>query len=80
MTTRRKLHLDSLAITLLLVCCLFWGFQQVLIKATIREVPPMFQASLRLIGATVLPGLWCLRCGVPLFRRDGSWWAGLRRG
>lgn len=48
MTTTRKVHLDSLAITLLLVCCLFWGFQQLLIKATIREVPPMFQASLRL--------------------------------
>ncbi|MGH8847594.1 MAG: EamA/RhaT family transporter, partial [Polaromonas sp.] len=29
----RKNHLDSLAIFLLLACCLFWGFQQVLIKA-----------------------------------------------
>jgi drug/metabolite transporter (DMT)-like permease len=78
--TARKAHLDTLAISLLLVCCLFWGFQQVLIKATISEIPPMFQASLRLIGATVLLGLWCLRCGVPLFRRDGSLRAGLLAG
>ena len=78
--TLRKAHLDALAISLLLVCCLFWGFQQVLIKATISEIPPMFQASLRLIGATVLLGLWCLWRGVPLFRRDGSLWAGLLAG
>ncbi|MGH6639929.1 MAG: DMT family transporter [Polaromonas sp.] len=76
----RKNHLDSLAISLLLACCLFWGFQQVLIKATIREIPPMFQASLRLVGATALLGLWCLRRGIPLFGRDGSWRAGLLAG
>ncbi|WP_332777572.1 DMT family transporter [Polaromonas sp.] len=76
----RKTHLDALAISLLLVCCLFWGFQQVLIKATISEIPPMFQASLRLVGATVLLWLWCLWRGIPLFKRDGSLWAGLLAG
>ena len=25
--------------TILLACCLFWGFQQVLVKATIPDVP-----------------------------------------
>ena len=78
--TPRKTHLDALAISLLLACCLFWGFQQVLIKATITEVPPMFQASLRLIGATVLLWLWCLARGVRLFERDGSLGAGLLAG
>ena len=58
--TVRKTHLDALAMSLLLGCCLFWGLQQVLIKATISEIPPMFQASLRLVGATVLLLLWCL--------------------
>jgi len=68
----RKTQLDTLAISLLLGCCLFWGLQQVLIKATLAEIPPMFQASLRLWGATALLWLWCLSRGVPLFTHDGS--------
>lgn len=80
MMSQRKTHLDTPAISLLLGCCLFWGFQQVLIKATITEIPPMFQASLRLVGATVLLWLWCLWRGVPLFNRDGTLKAGLLAG
>ena len=41
----RKDHLDGLAVAILLACCLFWGFQQVLAKATIPEVPPVLQAA-----------------------------------
>ncbi len=76
----RKTQLDTLAISLLLGCCLFWGLQQVLIKATLAEIPPMFQASLRLCGATVLLWLWCVARKVPLFTRDGSLQAGLLAG
>ena len=43
----RKSHLDPLAISLLLGCCMFWGFQQVLVKATVAEVAPVFQAFVR---------------------------------
>ncbi len=78
--TVRKTNLDALAVSLLLGCCLFWGLQQVLIKATIAEIPPMFQASLRLWGATALLWLWCLARGVPLFTKDGSLKAGLLAG
>ena len=78
--TSRKAHLDLFAISLLLACCIFWGLQQVLIKATIAEIAPMFQASLRLLGATALLFLWCLWRGVPLFQRDGSLRAGLLAG
>ncbi len=78
--TSRKSHLDLLAVSLLLACCLFWGLQQVLIKATIAEIPPMFQASLRLWGATALLWLWCAWRGVHLFRGDGSLKAGLLAG
>ena len=77
---QRKQHLDGLAVGLLLVCCLFWGFQQVLVKATIAEVPPVFQASLRFAGASVLLLLWCRWRGVRLFERDGSLGAGLLAG
>ena len=80
MTVVRKAQLDTLAISLLLACCIFWGLQQVLIKATMAEIPPMFQASLRLGGATALLWLWCWWRGVPLFNRDGSLAAGLLAG
>lgn len=78
--TTRKDHLDTLATTLLLVCCAFWGFQQILIKTTVGEVPPLWQASLRFVGATVLLWLWCRLRGVPLLQRDGTLRAGLLAG
>lgn len=62
----RKDHLDSLAISLLLACALFWGFQQVLVKATVAEVAPVFQAFLRFALAAVAIGLWCRWRRVPL--------------
>lgn len=76
----RKAHLDTLAVTLLLLCCLFWGFQQILIKTTVAEVPPLWQASLRFAGATALLWLWCVLRGVKLFARDGTLRAGLLAG
>jgi drug/metabolite transporter (DMT)-like permease len=72
MMTERKTHLDGIAVSLLVVCCLFWGAQQVLIKATLAELPPFYQASLRFIGATVLLMLWCKWRNIPLWGRDGS--------
>lgn len=76
----RKDHLDRLAITLLLACCAFWGFQQILIKSTVDEVPPLWQASLRFVGATALLWLWCQWRGVSLFQRDGTLLGGLLAG
>ncbi|HXD38969.1 MAG TPA: DMT family transporter [Ramlibacter sp.] len=78
--TDRKSHLDGLAISLLLACCLFWGFQQVLIKTTVVEVPPLWQASLRFAGATGLLWLWCALRDVKLFQSDGTLQAGLLAG
>ncbi|MFO1278996.1 MAG: DMT family transporter [Burkholderiaceae bacterium] len=78
--TARKDHLDATAVSLLLACCLFWGFQQVLVKATLAEVPPVFQAAVRFAGATLLLWLWCLWRGVALFGRDGSLPGGLLAG
>ena len=76
----RKEHLDTLAISLLLACCLFWGFQQILIKTTVPEVPPLWQASIRFVGATALLWGWCAWRGVKLFERDGTLPAGLLAG
>jgi drug/metabolite transporter (DMT)-like permease len=76
----RKEHLDALAISLLVACCMFWGFQQILIKTTVGEVPPLWQAAIRFIGATVVLGAWCAARGVKLFERDGTLPAGLLAG
>lgn len=76
----RKTHLDTLSISLLLACCLFWGFQQVLVKATLVELPPVFQASIRFAGATLLLWLWCAWRGIKLFSADGTLRAGLLAG
>jgi drug/metabolite transporter (DMT)-like permease len=76
----RKTQLDTLAITLLVLCCAFWGFQQILIKFAVAEIPPLWQAALRFWGATVLLWLWCRARGVPLFERDGTLKAGLLAG
>lgn len=78
--TQRKEQLDPRAVTLLLACCAFWGLQQILIKTTVAEVPPMWQASLRMVGAVFLLWLWCRVRGVPLFNRDGSLASGLLAG
>lgn len=78
--TLRKTQLDTLAIALLLACCLFWGFRQVLVKVTLAEVAPVFQASLRFAGATLLLWLWCRWRSVKLFAADGSLPAGLLAG
>jgi drug/metabolite transporter (DMT)-like permease len=76
-TRPRKENLDALAVGILLVCCMFWGFQQVLVKATVAELPPVFVSAVRGLGATLLLWLWCQWRGVKLFERDGSLWAGL---
>lgn len=78
--TVRKDHLDGKASALLLACCLFWGVQQVIVKATLPELAPVFQAALRFVGSAVLLLLWCHWRGVPLFQRDGSLGAGLLAG
>ena len=78
--TSRKTYLDTVAVSLLLACSLFWGFQQVLVKATLPEVAPAFQAAIRFAGATVLLWLWCAWRGVKLFSADGSLRAGLLAG
>ena len=73
----RQDHIDGRAAAILLACALFWGFQQVLVKATLPELPPVFMAGLRSCGAALLLWLWCRGRGVRLFERDGTLGAGL---
>jgi drug/metabolite transporter (DMT)-like permease len=69
---KRRQHLDVLAVSLLLGCCVFWGFQQVLVKATVAEIPPVTQAAIRFVGATALLWLWCRWRGVSLWVAPGA--------
>ena len=80
MTDQRRDRLDLLAASLLLVCCALWGVNQVVVKATLPEIPPLLQAGLRSsIAAVLLWGLASVR-GIPLFERDGSGPGGLAAG
>ncbi len=65
--TVRKTAFDAAGVATVVACCVFWGFQQTLIKATIAEVPPLWQATLRFAGATVLLCLWCRWRGISLW-------------
>ncbi len=79
----RQDQLDLLAVALLLGCCLFWGAQQVLVKATVAEVAPVFQAFVRFSLAAVVLVPWCLWRGVPLgtaHEPAGAWRPGLLAG
>ncbi len=80
MSPVRKNHLDGVAVAILLACCVFWGAQQVLVKLTLHELAPAFQAGLRFVGATVLVLLWCALRRIPWMLRDGSLSAGLLAG
>ncbi len=77
---QRKEHIDRAASVLVVACCLFWGLQQILIKSVVHEVPPLWQASIRFAGATLLLWLWCRLRNVPLFARDGTLRGGLLAG
>jgi drug/metabolite transporter (DMT)-like permease len=78
--TARKTHLDTLAISTLVFCCLLWGLNQVAAKAAMPEVPALWQAALRSVLGTVLVGAWAAWRGVPIFVRDATWRGGLLAG
>ena len=79
MTVRRS-HLDATALCGILLCCVLWGINQSAAKAIVGEVPPLTQAALRSVGATVLLLLWSRWRGIALFERDGTLPGGLLAG
>lgn len=65
-------RLGALPATLLLLCCLAWGLNQVAIKMSGAGVSPLLGAGLRSLVAAALVWLWCGIRGEPLFHRDGT--------
>lgn len=78
--SERLNHLDGRAVVLLLVCCLLWGLQQIVAKATLPLMPPISQAALRSGVAALLVWAWARRRGTPLFKADGTLPGGLLAG
>jgi drug/metabolite transporter (DMT)-like permease len=72
--------LDAVAVALVLLLCLSWGFNQVAVKLALPDIPPLIQATIRSAGAAVLVGLWTVARGIPLDIRDGTLAAGLLAG
>ena len=51
--------LDAMAAAIVVVLCLSWGFNQVSTKLAIHDVPPLTQAAIRSVVATLLIAGWC---------------------
>jgi drug/metabolite transporter (DMT)-like permease len=57
--------LDLRAVTLVLVLCLVWGFQQVAMKGVAADMPPVLQLAVRFGAAAMFFALW-------VFIREGG--------
>jgi drug/metabolite transporter (DMT)-like permease len=60
------------AVALMLVICLSWGFNQVAVKLTLPDIPPLLQATIRSAGALPVLLLIARLRGVKLFVSDGT--------
>jgi drug/metabolite transporter (DMT)-like permease len=72
--------LDALAITVTITLCLIWGFNQVAIKLSIHDFPPLIQAAGRSAVAALCVAVYTQLRGIPLFKRDGTLLAGIAAG
>jgi drug/metabolite transporter (DMT)-like permease len=69
--------LDAQAMGIMVILCLIWGMQQVVLKAAAADVTPLFQITLRSGIAAVLVGLLMLKQGVRISADDGTLRPGL---
>ncbi len=72
--------LDAFAAAIVVVLCLSWGFNQVATKLAIHDIPPLTQAAIRSVVASLLIAGWCRLRGIALLKRDGTLWFGFAAG
>lgn len=72
--------LSPLAVAVMLLLCLSWGINNVMVKLALADVPPMIQATVRSIGGFIVILIVSYWRGVPVFARDGTLRAGLLMG
>lgn len=71
---------DALAVSIMIVLCMCWGFNQITIKVAAAGISPIMQAGLRSVIAAILLYAWARLRGIPLFRRDGTLKGGIAAG
>jgi drug/metabolite transporter (DMT)-like permease len=69
--------LSPQAIALMLMLCVSWGFNQIAVKLALPDIPPLWQGTIRSIGALPVLLLVAHVRGTKLFARDGTLRAGL---
>ena len=69
--------LDGQAIVLMVLLCLVWGLQQVVLKATAADIAPTLQIGLRSGVAALLVGLVMVARGERMRVADGTWRPGV---
>ncbi len=79
MNDERK-PLDALAVSAMLVLCLIWSMQQIVLKATGGDMAPILQIGLRSGAAAVLVALLVLARTRRLAFTPGAWRPGLLAG
>ncbi|MFM1980524.1 MAG: hypothetical protein RLZ68_1789 [Pseudomonadota bacterium] len=72
--------LDGQAIVWMVVLCMVWSLQQIVLKATAADIAPVMQIGLRSGGAAVLVGLVMLWRGERMRISDGTWQPGMAVG
>jgi drug/metabolite transporter (DMT)-like permease len=75
-----KNQIDIMAMAILVVLSASWGLQQVAIKIAYQGVPPILQAGIRSVGATILLWIWMSAQRQPIFEKDGTLWWGIGAG
>lgn len=69
--------IDGQAMGLMLMLCLIWGLQQVVLKAAAADIAPLLQIALRSGIAALLVGLLMFWRGEQISLADGTWRPGL---
>ncbi len=64
--------LDRVAVGLMLLLCVSWGFTQIAAKISLPEIPALTQAALRSAVGTVLFGAFAIWRNPKFFTADGS--------
>jgi drug/metabolite transporter (DMT)-like permease len=72
--------LDAVAVAIMTFLCFTWGFNQVAIKLALPDIPPLIQATLRSIGASLVIVVWARLRGVSLTRHDATLVPGIAAG
>src|ERR1700733_13408912 len=72
--------LSPVAVALMVMVCVRWGFNQIAVKLALPDIPPMLQATIRSAGALPVLLLIAWLRGVKLFQRDNTLVPGLFAG